>query len=150
MRYHTTTLPAALFLAGLALTLPACSWFSGSSGAAQPALIAAPDPPVADVPIPAGFWMSSQSSAVILPNSRLRFVNHTYKGSDPYLAVVRFYRDQMPGYGWTLGPQSQNTDGSFTMSFVKGDEDALITVSEGTFHTYVHLHIAPTGRANQR
>jgi len=148
MRRNSAAFLACAFLAVLMLGLPGCSWFRGSDSAAtQPALIAAPVSPVADVPIPSGFWMdSTASSAHVIPGSGVRFVEHYYKGTDGYLAVVRFYRDQMPAFGWTMGPQSQNTDTSFTMSFVKGNEDALITVSEGTFRSYVHVHIAPTAR----
>src|SRR5450755_3100566 len=81
-----------------------CSWFNKSP--AGP-LIGDVRSPIADVPVPAGFSMTGDSTSKVDFASGLRIVDHFYKGSDDYLPVVQFYRDQMPQKGWGLVEQNQ-------------------------------------------
>jgi hypothetical protein len=111
-------------------------------------LIAAVNSPIADVPVPAGFtMMKAQSTSKVVPGSGLRFVDHQYSGDDDFLPVAKFYKDQMPGKGWTWVDQSQG-DSSVTLHFTKGGEDCYVTVKDGslTSHTHLRVKIDPMAR----
>jgi hypothetical protein len=109
-------------------------------------LVAAADSPVADAPVPAGFWMTSESRSSVTPGTQLRFVDHYYKGSEALLPVVAFYREQMPKNGWTLLNQQQQMGGDWLLTFTKGSEDLMISLSEGTFHLTIHMRLEPAAR----
>jgi hypothetical protein len=118
---------------------------SHPSDETQPALIPAVASPVADVPIPAGFAMTGDSTSKV-EASGLRFVDHKYDGTDDVLPVVRFYKDQMPTKGWTFVDQNQLVHNEISLHFTKNGEDCVITVKPGTFRTHVQVQINPTGR----
>jgi len=127
-----------LFVVVAVASFAGCS--SGGSAASQPALVAAANSPITDVPVPAGFSMRSSSWSHVIPGSSQRFVNHEYRGSDGYLAVARFYKEQMPAHGWTLLSQQQ-FDEIVTLNFAKNNEPATITITEGTFHTTINVQV---------
>ena len=147
MRWAHLILGAALAVSLGALTaggLGGCSWFSSNTAT----LIADSRSPIADVPVPTGFKMTSDSISRVVPASGLRIVDHQYKGNDAYLPVVRFYRDQMPDKGWTLVEQTQASGNEIALHYTKGNEDCVVTVSSGTFDTRVRVKIDPkTGPA---
>jgi hypothetical protein len=131
-----------LSITGAALALPACS---GSNHAeATPALIAAVNSPIADVPIPAGFGMTGQSTSHV-EASGVRTVDHWYSGSDDLLPVVKFYRDEMPKTGWAFADQNQLEHNQVALHFTKNSEDCVVTVKPGTFHTHIEVRINPVG-----
>ena len=141
---RTVLLAGALVAGGVWGGLTACSGGSRSAGT-QPALIPSATSPIADVPVPAGFVMTTDSTSQVIPGSGLRFVDHRYKGDDDVLPVVRFFREQMPRQGWTLIDQNQ-IHAEITLHFSKNNEDALITVYPGTFDTHIRVRIDPSGR----
>jgi hypothetical protein len=118
---------------------------SHTSNEATTPLIPAVDPPVADVPIPAGFRMTGDSTSKV-ESTGLRFVNHLYVGSDDILPVVRFYKDEMPKKGWGFVDQTQMVDNEIRLHFSKNSEDCVVTVEPGTLHTHVRVQIDPTAR----
>ncbi len=129
-----------LSISAAAMALSACS---GSNHAeATPALIAVVNPPIADVPIPAGFSMTGQSTSRV-EASGVRTVDHRYEGSDDVLPVVKFYRDEMPKNGWVFADQTQLQKNEIALHFTKGSEDCLVTVKPGTFHRQVRVQINP-------
>src|ERR1035437_478460 len=121
---------------GLTLFMAACT-----STQKDAPLIAAPGSPIADVPVPAGFEMikSVSTSNVVLALSQ-RFVDHQYSGSDDFLPVARFYKDQMPGKGWTMVDQSQG-NATVTLHFTKNSEDCHVTVKDGTWATKTNIRV---------
>jgi hypothetical protein len=131
-----------LAVLALSLTLGACSHPSSD---VQSPLIPAVASPVADVPIPAGFSMTGDSTSKV-ESSGLRFVDHKYVGSDDVLPVVRFYKDQMPTKGWTFVDQNQLVHNEISLHFSKNSEDCTITITPGTFRTHIRAQIDPTGR----
>lgn len=139
-RLIAVALLAVVGVGGLGLGMTGCT-----QGVSSAALIPAVSPPVADVPIPAGFYMASESRSSVTPATSLRFVDHYYKGSDSYMPVVRFYRDQLPAKGWTLVSQQQIGD-KVVLNYTKGSEDLTITIDEGVRHTHVNARIVPSSR----
>jgi hypothetical protein len=109
-------------------------------------LVAATNAPIADVPVPAGFTMTPDSTSKVVPGNNLRFVDHRYKGSDDAMPVAKFYRDQLPQQGWTWVDQNQARGGEISLHFTKKNEDCFITVTPGTWDTYVRIRIDPVGR----
>ena len=136
------TLAIVLALTFTVAAIPACR-----STAKEAPLIAAPSSPIADVPIPAGFVMMKEISTSKLVPGSTRFVDHQYSGSDDFLPVVKFYKDQMPGQNWTLAEQNQGNS-SVTLHFTKGSEDCVVSVTDGsTFKpTRIRVRIDPTAR----
>jgi len=120
--------------------LPACSHHSNT----QPSLIASASSPIADVPVPAGFSMESNSTSSVVASSSLRIVDHYYKGSDDFLPVVHFYRDQMPQKGWNLLDQNQAGE-KVTLHFSKNSEECYVAINSGTFDSHIRVQIFPVG-----
>ncbi len=127
-----------LAIGGL-LALPACS---SSSSTTQPALVPDRGSPISDVPVPAGFTLQTDKDTWYkgIPGSNQRFVHHIYRGSDNYLAVMRFYKEQMPKFGWTGVSELQLGD-TVTLRFTKNAEPVTVTIKNETFHTYITIQI---------
>ncbi len=134
----------ATLLGTLIAATSACSSNHAAAPETQPALIPSITSPIADVPVPAGFSMTSNSTSQVIPSSGLRFVDHQYKGDDDVLPVVRFYRDQLPSRGWTLVDQSQ-LHKEITLHFTKNNENCAITVWPGLLDTHIRIKIDPSG-----
>ncbi|MGN6368303.1 MAG: hypothetical protein ACTHN5_08600 [Phycisphaerae bacterium] len=101
--------------------------------------------PIADVPIPAGFSMTGDSTSKV-EASGIRFVDHKYEGGEDVLPVVRFYKDEMPQKGWIFVDQNQLVHNEISLHYTKNNEDCVITVSPGSMRTHVRVQIDPTGR----
>jgi len=146
-----STLALGVLFVTAAAAMPACSLFNGGSAHdSNTPLITAPNSPIADVPVPAGFSLiKNASTSKVIPSSNVRFVDHQYSGSDDYLPVVRFYRDQLPALGWTLVDQTQSRT-EIQLHFTKSNEDCYITVKSGTLHTHIRIRIDPIGRNAQK
>ena len=122
--------------------IPACSNTSKDAP-----LLAATNFPIADIPIPVGFTMTKKSTSKIIPVSSTRFVDHQYTGPNDFLAVVKFYRNQMPTQSWTLIEQTQG-NASIVLHFTKGSEDCIICVTDGDLltPTRIRVRIDPMAR----
>ncbi len=127
-------------LAGL-MMLSAC----GPKKDPNAPLAAAANAPIADVPIPAGYSMSGDSTSKVEATG-LRFVDHKYEGEEDVLPVVRFYKDEMPGKGWTFVDQNQLVHNEIVLHYTKNNEDCAITITPGSMHTHVRVQIDPSGR----
>lgn len=103
-------------------------------------------PPVADMPIPAGFQLlEEQSHAFESPG--VRFIDHTYRGVATKTQLERFYRKHLPARGWEFRNAQMNR-GTHTLRFENGDEvlDVLITGEAGAFGTR-HSRVSMTLQA---
>jgi hypothetical protein len=151
MKLSSRALALPLLLA--AAVLPACSLFgNGSHSTVSPTLITAPNSPIADVPIPAGFALiKGESTSKVIPASNVRFVDHLYSGNDDLLPVVSFYRDQLPATGWALVDQTQSK-ADITLHFTKGSEDCFVTVTSGSLvkNTHIRIRIDPIARGTMK
>jgi hypothetical protein len=107
-------------------------------------LVAAVNPPIADVPVPVGFTMTPDSTSKITPGDASRLVDHRYKGNEDVLPVVRFYRDKLPDKGWTWVDQTQSQGNEITLHYTKGSETLTVTVSPGSWgNTFIRVKIDP-------
>ncbi|HVT82020.1 MAG TPA: hypothetical protein VHM90_15350 [Phycisphaerae bacterium] len=139
MRLVLKVLPAIL-----ALSLAACAHRNTGP------LIADAKSPISDVPVPAGFTMADNSTSKVVPGSSLRVVDHHYKGTDELVAVVTFYREELPKTQWTLVDQTQVSAKEITLHFTKRNEECSVTVTRKTFETEIRIRIDPVaGRAGQ-
>jgi hypothetical protein len=85
-----------------------------------PGLVARPDSPIPDLPMPIGFVIVVDQSRV---ESRglSRYVRHVYQGRASMADATRFYRHHAPLQQWrSLGEQTQ--DGQTVMWYAKGSE----------------------------
>ena len=131
-----------LSLLVLPLALGGCS--SDRNPDRAPPLIAEPNSPVADAPVPTGYKiMDSRSSSQVIPANNQRFVDHSYSGGGSVLQAVRFYQDVMPTRGWT-GAGLEQGHKETTLRFTKNKETAQVTVWRGTFDTHIRIKIGPT------
>jgi hypothetical protein len=106
-----------------------------------------PNSPIADVPIPIGYTMSSDSTSKVVPGNQIRFVDHHYKGDADLLPLVKFYRDHMPEFKWNLVDQNQTAGSEVTMHYTKNSEDCYVSLTPGRFgYTYIRVRIDPIGR----
>ena len=143
-------LAIALTLAVSATAMPGCSIFGGGSSHDSGAmLITAPNPPIADVPVPAGFSLvKDKSTSKWSTPSNMRIVDHDYSGNEDYLPVIRFYRDQLPPLGWQLVDQTQSGPET-TLQFTKGNEVCSVTVRSRalTHNAHIRIRIDPVNRS---
>lgn len=140
------TLALAFLALGFAIVaFTGCDTFTNRS-ATQPALIASATSPIADVPVPAGFTMvDSESTSKVVAATGLRFVDHRYRGPDGYLAVVRFYREELPNRGWKFIDQNQVKE-EITLRFSKNNEEVVVTTWDGVRHGHIRIKIDPAAR----
>jgi hypothetical protein len=103
---------------------------------------------VTDVPVPAGFVLSGNSSSKYVPASQLRFVDYRYTGHDVLPAVISFYKEQLPAKNWKLVEQTQPTADEVVLHYNKGKEDAVLTVTNRPWQldTMIHIRIDPQAR----
>lgn len=136
-------------LAFFSLMVAVSAMLAGCSGGgnSMTKLIASPNPPVADVPVPIGFNIDlSHSQSTYVPGTNLRLVNQEYTGSDPRLSVARFYLSNMTASGWKTLQEVQNPQG-IIISFSKAGEVCTVTIKHGWFHTHLFISITPIGNA---
>lgn len=122
------------------LAMGGCGLFSSKSSGP---LIADARSPIVDVPVPAGFTMSDESSSRVVPASGLRVVNHRYTGQEDLLPIVEFYKRTLPTKGWVLADQSQQPGQEVSLHYTKKSEECNVTVSERTFDTVIRIKIDP-------
>lgn len=90
-------------------------------------LVARPDSPIPDLPMPIGFKVVVDQSLVEV-HGISRYVRHVYQGRSSMADATRFYRHHAPLYGWR--PVSERAENSQTlMWYVKGDERLTLQFS---------------------
>lgn len=89
-------------------------------------LTASRTPFVRDIPVPMSFELVDTISRSY-KRAGFRMIEHSYFGYAEPITVYAFYRDEMPRAGWK--PLSdQNVQGSYHMSYQKGQETAVVIV----------------------
>lgn len=90
-------------------------------------LTASRTPFVRDVPVPMSFELVDTMSRSY-KRAGFRMIEHSYFGDAEPITVYAFYREEMPKCGWrTLS--DQNVQGSYHLSFQKGQETAVVVVT---------------------
>ncbi|MAE61866.1 MAG: hypothetical protein CMJ49_10990 [Planctomycetaceae bacterium] len=110
-------------------------------------------PPIADLPVPAGFKIVEATSRSHQTDAQ-RTVDHTYKGRDSRIQVERFYRRQMPAAGWTWR-DSTMADGVHMLHFDKDDHRCAVRISLEPRPlrdavTVIHIDVRPHHASSQR
>jgi len=93
-----------------------------------------------DVPIPAGFNLMRDQS-FIYQDSSIRVGLLRYAGRANPAQIIAFYKSQMSLYNWNLVNVVEF--GNITMSFVKADENCLITIEPLTTKSLLNIVISP-------
>lgn len=124
---------------------------SGSgSGTADQSGNAIPTPPPAkmvagfdDIPVPADLKRDDKLSFVYeAPSVTMGVI--TYSGYDKGASVARFFRTEMPNYGWQfLNAFSEGN--AYMVAFLKANRSCIINIEEGTLSTKVTIKVGPTG-----
>lgn len=105
-------------------------------------LVAKPNSPIADAPMPIGFVMvESRSRAHAAAGSRT--VHHVYQGQSTRADVVNFYRTTLSQYQWDRKSESI-TPSVIDLTWTKGREVlvAKITTSGGVTTIEIDIHNA--------
>jgi hypothetical protein len=99
-------------------------------------LVARPNSPIPDAPMPVGFVMVETRSRAYTVAGGGRFVEHCYQGRAEKADVMRFYHEQLARNGWT-NLSEQNQSGNITSFYSKGPESLRLSVTGDAVTTVV-------------
>ncbi|MEX0885429.1 MAG: hypothetical protein WD009_03220 [Phycisphaeraceae bacterium] len=96
----------------------------------SPGLVAQPESPIPDVPVPVGFRLLQDRGHVDVSGGG-RSVHHVYQGRGRQPDAVTFFRQNLPRRGWerTRRPFEEE-DGSITLAYTNGQENLQIHVQQ--------------------
>ncbi|MCD6406190.1 MAG: hypothetical protein J7M19_10220 [Planctomycetes bacterium] len=98
---------------------------------------------IADLPVPRGFKVDrARSFFKVNAEAGMRVISVTYKGRGKALAVLEFFRDNMPLSGWTLKEQSC-TFGPYVLDFESETEAMQVRIVQGRFSTEFSISLNP-------
>ncbi|MEM6393801.1 MAG: hypothetical protein AAF797_13590 [Planctomycetota bacterium] len=124
---------------------PAAAWTDDNQALLRPVgpgLIADPNSPIPDVPMPVGFkGVADQSSAATTPNGRV--VTHIYQGIADFPDANAFYTNSLWRYGWTQTELLEPTDKVAIHSYTNGPESLTITVTQDIRRITYRIEIKP-------
>jgi hypothetical protein len=109
-------------------------------------LVARPDAPIPDLPVPIGFDFEEDESTNVTPGT-IRFLDHVYTGREDKFAVARFYLREMPRHDWTL-EHDLFIRGDRSMDFTRPGEACRVRITGGggLSRTRVRILLWPTSR----
>ena len=122
---------------------------ASASGSSDQSASVTPAPPPAkmvagfdDIPVPADLKRDDKLSFVYeAPSVTMGVI--TYSGYDKGASVARFFRTQMPNYGWQfLNAFSEGN--TYMVAFLKQGRSCIINIEEGTLSTKVTIKVGPT------
>lgn len=109
-----------------------------------PELAGQAQPPIADLPVPAGFRLLEGRSRNFTA-AGARYADHVYHGWADKFAVARFYKRQMPISRWAL-VTDMFVQGSIILDFEKDTERCRITVKDSLVTTTIEAAVWTSGR----
>jgi hypothetical protein len=145
----------AFFIAGCAMrdagvtdNQPADTSSTSASTSSAAGSTAPAPPPVKmvaefdDIPVPADLKRNDDLSFVYeAPGVTMGVI--TYSGYYKGASVAKFYRTQMPTYGWQfLNAFSESN--KFMVAFLKANRSCIINIDEGAISTKVTIKVGPT------
>lgn len=102
-------------------------------------------PILEDVPLPRGFRLVDERS-VGVSSGTLRVGKYEFAGDTPRTAAARFFKEFMPGAGFTL--RSEDFDrGVHDLRFESAEEECRIRLWVEGLQTRVNISIHPLGRS---
>lgn len=96
-----------------------------------------------DLPVPAGFTLYRKES-FIFQNNKTRMGTMTYSGSSDLMAIIEFYKKQMPRNGWSLLTIVEF--GKVIMSFEKDAEGCIITIEKRGRKIIIAISLTPVSK----
>ncbi len=97
------------------------------------------------VPLPAGFSLVNKMTEDYESGGQ-RTARHEYRGYAEPQAVRNFYRDQMPGLGWTR-VSDQNVKGRINLRFERRSEACVVEIERNWWpQTSVQVIVNPFSR----
>ena len=122
---------------------------TNSSGTTDQGDSAVPAPPPIkmvtgfdDIPVPSDMKRDDKLSFIYeAPSVTMGVI--TYTGYDKGASVAKFFRTEMPNYGWQfLNAFSEGS--TYMVAFLKADRSCIINIEEGTLSTKVTIKVGPT------
>ena len=137
--------------AGLADNQPAGASSAGAgstSDAGQAGSTTPAPPPVKmvaefdDIPVPADLKRNDDLSFVYeAPGVTMGVI--TYSGYYKGASIAKFYRSQMPTYGWQF-LKAFSEGNQYRVAFLKANRSCIINIDEGAISTKVTIKVGPT------
>jgi len=123
--------------------------FDPDSPSVRMRLIADPESPIADVPVPVGFELREKSSRSYHAAGS-RYIDHVYRGRADKIDIERFYQRVMSTKGWTYRG-SNMVRGVIQMRYERAEEfcDIRIDDTDGILGptAMININIQTVGRA---
>lgn len=105
-------------------------------------LVAKPDSPIPDVPMPVGFvFIETRSSSQSV--GHLRRVDHVYQGLASRGQVAEYYRRVLPASGWQRG-SDEMAGPSHVLRYMKDREALEIRITESNSVATVRVRLSDT------
>ena len=120
-------------VAMLILTLKGCAWEKNEP------LLMSTKMRLSDLPVPKGMKFDAERSHERITSSR-RAVYHAYTGGASTLAVIKFYKDQLPISNWKF-INEQMDRGVTTLDYEKENERLAVKIFRKDFRTHLILHL---------
>lgn len=118
-----------LSLLAVLCAISGCGWFGGASPGAELGALA--NPPVADLPVPAGFTLDEEHSRSN-DSGVARFVDHQYFGPASTFAVARFYKQAMVARKWRFVSETFSL-GDQNLRFDRPGEKCSVFITSGSW-----------------
>ncbi|MEM1212224.1 MAG: hypothetical protein AAGI68_07980 [Planctomycetota bacterium] len=124
---------------------PVSAWTDDNQALTRPVgpgLIADPNSPIPDVPMPVGFkGVADQSSAASTPTGRV--VTHVYQGIADFPDANAFYTNSLWRFGWTQTEMLEPADKVAIQTYTNGSETLSITVTQDRRRITYRVEIKP-------
>lgn len=140
---------AARVLGSAALLVVAtagCQSMNRGEGAEGPMTSAVRHPTLDDFPVPNGFTLVDDHSQSRTSGS-LRMVQYEFSGSTPRGTIARFYKEKLPGAGWTLRHERFDR-GMYVLRFESDKEECDLRIRPEGRKTLINVDIGPLAQGS--
>ena len=96
-----------------------------------------------DIPVPAGFILYRKES-FIFQNNRMRMGTMIYTGSADFMAIIEFYKKQMPINSWRLLTTVEFD--KVVMSFENDSESCIINIEKRGRKVMISIGLSPVSK----
>ncbi|MEM6553358.1 MAG: hypothetical protein AAF750_14675 [Planctomycetota bacterium] len=124
---------------------PVAAWTDDNQALTRPVgpgLIADPNSPIPDVPMPVGFkGVADQSSAASTPAGRV--VTHIYQGIADFPDANDFYANSLWRFGWTQTERLDPAEKVALHTYTNGTETLSITITQDRRRITYRIEIKP-------
>ena len=119
----------------------------GLDGPSGPGLVADPESPIVDAPMPIGFKPIPYKCSV-QTDGYYRIVNHVYQGKAPLAEAIQFAKTYMEDAGWRPIDRIDDLESNTSIiNFRKGLEEMSLRIRRSFSITTIHITIQPRNTA---